>query len=250
MVAFSSSPFMVRSNLSFSALMSASCSFFANILYKFCSSSNNGTWYTLFTSCTLNTHPGRSTWQKLAILSLAPASSTSLHLQKITVGDSPTLRRSRTPCCVGFVFCSSHMIGTNDTKVGRSWRVRRAMELPQRLEEHGGFDIAHRPPHLDEADVGDLRVRVHFGDRPSFAIDGLGLPVSIAVIVQGNVRHGLDPLLYLVRYVGHDLDCLAEIIPPPLLPDHLPVYLCGGGGGGGGAASLRGGGGGHTTTTA
>ena len=46
-------------------------------------------------------------------------------------------------------------------------------------------------------------------------------------VVDRYVRHPLDPVLYLVGNVRDDLDRLAQVIPPPLPPDDVPVHLPG-----------------------
>ena len=79
------------------------------------------------------------------------------------------------------------------------------LELAQRLDERGALDVADGPAELDDARVGLL-----------------------TLAIAGDVRHALDPLLYLVGDVRNHLHGLPEIIAPPFSTDHVVVDLPGG----------------------
>mmetsp|Transcript_10271 Transcript_10271/g.21684 ORF Transcript_10271/g.21684 Transcript_10271/m.21684 type:complete len:206 (-) Transcript_10271:291-908(-) len=102
------------------------------------------------------------------------------------------------------------------------------LELTQRLQKHGGFNVPHGASHLDETNICHLRIFILVRDRGNIAVDRLRLPMSIPVIIHWNMRHLLDPILNLIRNVRHHLHRLTQVIPPSLLPDNLPVHLPGG----------------------
>mmetsp|Transcript_28725 Transcript_28725/g.51935 ORF Transcript_28725/g.51935 Transcript_28725/m.51935 type:complete len:322 (-) Transcript_28725:279-1244(-) len=110
-------------------------------------------------------------------------------------------------------------------KVGHS---HAELELTQCLEKNGGFNVAHRASHFDEANVGDLGVLVFVRDGGGGSVDGFGFPVAIAVVVDWDLCYLLDPLLDFVGDVGDYLDCLAEVVAPSLLADDLAVHFSGG----------------------
>mmetsp|Transcript_36984 Transcript_36984/g.78100 ORF Transcript_36984/g.78100 Transcript_36984/m.78100 type:complete len:288 (+) Transcript_36984:378-1241(+) len=102
------------------------------------------------------------------------------------------------------------------------------LELTQRFQKHRRFDITHGTAHLDETNVGHANIGIFVRGRGELAVDRLGRPVSVPVIVHGHVGHLLDPFLNFVGDVRYDLDGLAEVIPPAFLPDDLAVDLPGG----------------------
>mmetsp|Transcript_21841 Transcript_21841/g.45913 ORF Transcript_21841/g.45913 Transcript_21841/m.45913 type:complete len:408 (+) Transcript_21841:412-1635(+) len=123
-----------------------------------------------------------------------------------------------------------------EAKVGRT---DPELELTQRLEEDGGFDVSHRPSHFDQTNVGHFVLIVLSPRRAGGTVrfrrlarailsEGVGLPMPISLIVHRDVRHLLDPALDLVRDVRDDLDGFAEVVAATFFGDDLAVDFAGG----------------------
>ena len=101
-----------------------------------------------------------STSQKSAILRFMSSSSGRSVRQSSTSGWMPIDRRSRTLCCVGFVFSSP---ADGDVRHERQVDVERVLaadvlaELADGLEERQALDVADRAADLDEQHVDVLR---------------------------------------------------------------------------------------------